>query len=63
MAKRKQIGESEALQPGWAEPREPLEEKRVPSLTNAGAVYGATARAAARSGPKFAPGVGIRETS
>jgi hypothetical protein len=26
--------------PGWAQPREPLEEKHAPTLANSGAVYG-----------------------
>jgi hypothetical protein len=44
--------------PGWAQPREPLEEKHAPTLANSGAVYGWAAKASARSGPGYAPGVG-----
>jgi hypothetical protein len=62
MAKRK-LDEHEALRPGWTQEREPLEEKRAPSLTNAGAVYGLAAKAAARSGPKFAPGLSQSKSS
>jgi hypothetical protein len=56
---RRKITESEALRPGWTEPREqPLEEKRLPSLTNQNAVNGWVAKASARSGPAYAPGLG-----
>jgi hypothetical protein len=59
MAKRKQLDEHEALRPGWTrEERAPLEEKRLPSLANQGAINGWVSKASARSGPKFAPGTG-----
>jgi hypothetical protein len=62
MAKR-QLDEHESLQPGWAQDREPLEEKRVPSLT-AGAGHDKwAARATQHSGPKFAPGLSQSKSS
>jgi hypothetical protein len=57
MARRK-IDESEALQPGWAAEREPLEDQRAPTLNTPGSVYGWAAKATARSGPHYAPGLG-----
>jgi hypothetical protein len=58
MAKRKQLDEREALQPGWAQEREPKDEPPARTLTNSGAVYGWAAKASARCGPAYAPGVG-----
>jgi hypothetical protein len=58
MAKRKHLDEQESLKPGWAAEREPLDEKPAATLNTPGSVYGWAAKASARSGPKFAPGVG-----
>jgi hypothetical protein len=52
---RRDIGEHESLKPGWAQEREPLEEKRAPTLNTPGTAYGWAAKASARSGPSYAP--------
>jgi hypothetical protein len=54
MAKPKDISKAAA----WAKEREPLHEKPAASLTNAGAVANWSAKASARSGPAYAPGLG-----
>jgi hypothetical protein len=58
MAKRKQIDESKALRPGWVPAREVKDEPPARSLNNQGAINGWIAKASARSGPAYAPGVG-----
>jgi hypothetical protein len=63
MAKRRHLDEHEALRPGWIEPREPLDEKPAATLNTPGAVYGWAAKASARSGPGYAPGVGQTKSS
>jgi hypothetical protein len=60
MAKHKPTDESEALRPGWAPERKPLDEKPAPTLNTQGFVNSWTAKASARSGPKFAPGTGVK---
>jgi hypothetical protein len=62
MAKRQHI-EGEALRPGWAQEREPLQEKPAPTLNTQGRIGDWAAKAAARSGPKFAAGVGQSKSS
>ncbi len=42
---------------GWAEEREPLDEKPAATVTTPQNIGGWAARAEARSGPKFAPGL------
>jgi hypothetical protein len=58
MAKRKHLDEHEALRPGWAQPREVKDERPISTLNTQGAIGSWAAKASARSGPKFAPGVG-----
>jgi len=48
---------------GWAQRREVKDEPPARTLTNPGAVYGWTAKAGARSGPRFAPGLGQSKSS
>jgi hypothetical protein len=58
MAKHKPTDESEALLPGWAAPREVKDEPPGKTLNTQGFVDSWIAKATARSGPRYAPGVG-----
>jgi hypothetical protein len=62
MAKREHPDKTKALQPGWAQPREVLDEKPATTLNTPGAVYGWAAKASARSGPRYSPGVGHKSS-
>jgi hypothetical protein len=48
---------------GWAKERTALEQKPAPTLTSPGTVAGWVAKASARSGPAYAPGIGTRKSS
>ncbi len=44
------------IPPGWVAPREPRDEGHAPNLNTEGSIGAWTAKASARSGPKFATG-------
>ena len=57
MTKPREIDKDGWRPPGWAEPREVKEEPHVSSLASEGHILNWAAKASARSGPKFAPGL------
>jgi hypothetical protein len=58
MAKRKQI-DDDASRPGWAKPRDEVkDEPRATNFNISRNIGGWKERAAAHSGPAFAPGTG-----
>jgi hypothetical protein len=59
--KHKHSDEDTTPRPGWAQPREVKDEPPARSLNNQGAINGWIAKASARSGPAFAPGVGTKK--
>ncbi len=59
MPKRKHRDIDSDPPPGWAKPRNDAKDQRpVSTLNTPGAIGGWAAKASARSGPSYAPGVG-----
>ncbi len=60
---RKAPREEERPRKGWTEERTPLDEKPASALNTPQNIGGWVVRAEARSGPKFAPGLGQSKSS
>lgn len=58
MADTKKKTKEPKLKIGWSVPREPKDEPPIKSLSSQAALDGMAAKASARSGPAYAPGIG-----